>query len=72
MIIPVDNYPWVFFNSMTAYFGFLDACHPKPGEIVYVNGAAGAVGNLVGQIAKIKVTLRLGRRYLYFVLDLFK
>lgn len=62
----------VFFYSMTAYFGFLDACHPKPGEIVYVNGAAGAVGNLVGQIAKIKVTLRLGRRYLYFVLDLFK
>lgn len=40
--------------GMTAYFGFLDACHPKPGEIVYVNGAAGAVGNLVGQIAKIK------------------
>lgn len=69
----IDNYPWVFFfYSMTAYFGFLDACHPKPGEIVYVNGAAGAVGNLVGQIAKIKVTLRLGRRYLYFVLDLFK
>lgn len=68
----IDNYLWVFFYSMTAYFGFLDACHPKPGEIVYVNGAAGAVGNLVGQIAKIKVTLRLGRRYLYFVLDLFK
>lgn len=69
----IDNYLWgFFFYSMTAYFGFLDACHPKPGEIVYVNGAAGAVGNLVGQIAKIKVTLRLGRRYLYFVLDLFK
>lgn len=49
---------------MTAYFGFLDACHPKPGEIVYVNGAAGAVGNLVGQIAKIKVILITTESYI--------
>ena len=42
-------------NRMTAYFGFLEACRPKSGEIVYVNGAAGAVGSAVGQIAKIKV-----------------
>lgn len=40
--------------GMTAYFGFLDICHPKPGETVVVSGAAGAVGSLVGQIAKIK------------------
>jgi NADPH:quinone reductase len=40
--------------GMTAYFGFLDICRPKPGETVVVSGAAGAVGSLVGQIAKIK------------------
>ena len=38
----------------TAYFGLLELCQPKPGETVVVNGAAGAVGSLVGQIAKIK------------------
>ncbi|XP_060081379.1 prostaglandin reductase 1-like [Ylistrum balloti] len=40
--------------GMTAYFGFLELCQPKKGDTVLVNGAAGAVGNLVGQIAKIK------------------
>ena len=40
--------------GVTAYFGFLDLCRPKPGETVVVSGAAGAVGSLVGQIAKIK------------------
>jgi NADPH-dependent curcumin reductase CurA len=40
--------------GMTAYFGLLDICHPKAGETVLVSGAAGAVGSLVGQIAKIK------------------
>ncbi|XP_060534607.1 prostaglandin reductase 1-like [Cylas formicarius] len=38
----------------TAYFGFLEICKPKAGETVVVSGAAGAVGNHVGQIAKIK------------------
>ncbi|KAJ8951567.1 hypothetical protein NQ318_020443 [Aromia moschata] len=38
----------------TAYFGFLELCQPKNGETVIVTGAAGAVGSLVGQIAKIK------------------
>lgn len=38
----------------TAYFGFLEICKPKSGETLVVNGAAGAVGSLVGQIAKIK------------------
>ncbi len=41
-------------TGMTAYFGLLDVCHPKPGETVVVSGAAGAVGSIVGQIAKIK------------------
>jgi len=40
--------------GMTAYFGFLDICRPQPGETVVVSGAAGAVGSLVGQIAKIR------------------
>ncbi|XP_021694721.1 prostaglandin reductase 1 [Aedes aegypti] len=38
----------------TAYFGFLEICRPKEGETVVVSGAAGAVGSIVGQIAKIK------------------
>ncbi|KAF0303741.1 Prostaglandin reductase 1 [Amphibalanus amphitrite] len=38
----------------TAYFGLLELCQPKEGETVVVSGAAGAVGALVGQIAKIK------------------
>ncbi|XP_037080093.1 LOW QUALITY PROTEIN: prostaglandin reductase 1-like [Pollicipes pollicipes] len=40
--------------GITAYFGFLELCQPKPKETVVVTGAAGAVGSLVGQIAKIK------------------
>jgi NADPH:quinone reductase len=40
--------------GMTAYFGFLEICKPQVGEVVVVSGAAGAVGSLVGQIAKIK------------------
>lgn len=38
----------------TAYFGLLEICQPKEGETVVVSGGAGAVGSLVGQIAKIK------------------
>ena len=38
----------------TAYFGLLELCKPKFGETVVVTGAAGAVGSLVGQIAKLK------------------
>ncbi|MGH9737575.1 MAG: NADP-dependent oxidoreductase [Candidatus Acidiferrales bacterium] len=41
-------------TGMTAYFGFLEICQPKAGETVVVSGAAGAVGSLVGQIAKIR------------------
>jgi len=40
--------------GMTAYFGILDVGAIKEGEVVLVSGAAGAVGSLVGQIAKIK------------------
>jgi NADPH:quinone reductase len=40
--------------GLTAYFGLLDICHPSPGETVVISGASGAVGSLVGQIARIK------------------
>ena len=40
--------------GLTAYFGLLEICKPQPGETVFVSAAAGAVGSLVGQIAKIK------------------
>lgn len=40
--------------GMTAYFGLLDVGQPKAGETVVVSGAAGAVGQTVGQVAKIK------------------
>jgi NADPH-dependent curcumin reductase CurA len=39
---------------MTAYFCLLDVGAPKEGETVLVSGAAGAVGSVVGQIAKLK------------------
>ncbi len=40
--------------GMTGYFGLMDIGQPKPGETVVVSGAAGAVGQTVGQVAKIK------------------
>ena len=40
--------------GMTGYFGLLDVGQPKAGETVVVSGAAGAVGQTVGQIAKLK------------------
>ena len=46
--------------GLTAYFGLLEICNPSPGENVVVSGAAGAVGSLVGQIAKIKGCRAIG------------
>ena len=40
--------------GMTGYFGLMDVGQPKAGETVVVSGAAGAVGQTVGQIAKLK------------------
>ncbi len=40
--------------GLTAYVGLLSVCEPKEGETVVVSGAAGAVGSVAGQIAKIK------------------
>jgi NADPH-dependent curcumin reductase CurA len=46
--------------GLTAYFGLLEICRPQPGETVVVSGAAGAVGSLVGQIARIKRCRAIG------------
>ncbi|MBC7582681.1 MAG: NADP-dependent oxidoreductase, partial [Tardiphaga sp.] len=40
--------------GLTAYFGLLDVGRPKAGETVVVSAAAGSVGSIVGQIAKLK------------------
>ncbi|MDP2368574.1 NADP-dependent oxidoreductase [Rhodoferax sp.] len=40
--------------GMTGYFGLLDVGQPQPGETLVVSGAAGAVGQTVGQMARIK------------------
>lgn len=39
--------------GLTAYIGFYEICSPKKGETVFVSAASGAVGQLVGQFAKI-------------------
>jgi NADPH-dependent curcumin reductase CurA len=41
-------------NGLTAYFGLLDLGRPQPGQTVVVSAAAGSVGHIVGQIAKLK------------------
>jgi NADPH:quinone reductase len=40
-------------TGFTAYFGLLDVGQPRPGDTVVVSGGAGAVGQVVGQIAKL-------------------
>jgi NADPH-dependent curcumin reductase len=40
--------------GVTAYFGLLEVGRPEPGQTVVVSGAAGSVGSVVGQIARIK------------------
>lgn len=41
-------------NGLTAYFGLLEVGKPQPGETVLVTAAAGGVGSIVGQIAKVQ------------------
>lgn len=59
---------YLLFCSLTAYFGFrlLEA---KAGEICLVNGAAGAVGSIVGQLAKLKVSFTI-RFFTRLIIDL--
>jgi NADPH-dependent curcumin reductase CurA len=47
-------------TGLTAYFGLLDIGRPAPGETVVVSGAAGAVGSVAGQIARIKECRTVG------------
>ncbi len=54
-LAPLTNYLNVLgMPGMTAYWGLLDVGQPKLGETVVVSGAAGAVGAIVGQVARIK------------------
>jgi NADPH-dependent curcumin reductase CurA len=53
--VPLPAYMSVLgMTGATAYFGLLDLGKPKAGETVVVSAAAGAVGSIVGQIAKLK------------------
>ena len=45
--------------SLTAYVGLLDIASMRPGDVVFVSGAAGAVGSVAGQIAKLKGAARV-------------
>ena len=54
-VAPVAAYLGILGGTgLTAYVGLLDIGRPKPGETVFVSAAAGAVGSVVGQIAKLK------------------
>ncbi|KAJ0173843.1 hypothetical protein K1T71_010992 [Dendrolimus kikuchii] len=46
--------------GITAYLGLLEICAPRTGEVVCITSAAGAVGSLVGQIAKLKGCVVIG------------
>ncbi len=53
--VPLTAYMSVLgMTGATAYFGLLDLGKPQPGETVVVSAACGAVGSIVGQIAKLK------------------
>jgi NADPH-dependent curcumin reductase CurA len=47
-------------SGLTAYFGLLDVGRPEPGQTVVVSGAAGSVGSIVGQIARINGCRSIG------------
>ncbi len=57
--LPASDTPQVYLGVMgmpglTAYAGLLEIGKPQPGDTVFVSGAAGAVGSIVAQIAKLK------------------
>ncbi|HVT36231.1 MAG TPA: NADP-dependent oxidoreductase [Nevskiaceae bacterium] len=53
-LAPLPKYLGVLgMPGLTAYFGLLEVGQPKAGETIVVSGAAGAVGQVVGQIGKI-------------------
>lgn len=64
--IDVKNVPASYYlgilgmPGITAYFGMMEICKPVKGETVVVSGAAGAVGIVAGQIAKLQGTRVIG------------
>ena len=59
--VPMSAYLGVLgMPGVTAWVGLLDICQPKAGETVVVSAASGAVGSVVGQIAKLKGCRAIG------------
>src|SRR5262245_31867527 len=53
-LAPIEtSLSWRGMPGLTAYFGLLELGRPRPGDTVVVSAASGAVGQLVGQIAKL-------------------
>jgi NADPH-dependent curcumin reductase CurA len=53
-LAPIESsLSWLGMPGITAYFGLLELGRPRPGDTVVVSAASGAVGQLVGQIAKL-------------------
>ncbi|HUX70257.1 MAG TPA: NADP-dependent oxidoreductase [Cellulomonadaceae bacterium] len=58
--VPVSAYLGVLgMTALTAYVGLREIAHLAPGETVFVSGAAGAVGSMVGQIARLSGAARV-------------
>ena len=57
---PIDYLGPLGVNGLTAYFGLFDVGQPKARETVMVSAAAGSVGHMVGQLAKIVDTRVVG------------
>ena len=47
-------------SGLTAYFAIREECKPQPGQTVLINGAAGAVGSIAGQICKLAGAKTIG------------
>ncbi|KAK6138633.1 hypothetical protein DH2020_027619 [Rehmannia glutinosa] len=52
--VPLSYYTGILgMPGMTAYAGFYEVCSPRKGETVFISAASGAIGQLVGQFAKL-------------------